>query len=333
MEQVNNHYHGAVTFQNSVVQSQYVPEEKPYAVYYFTWDESVTSIAQRIGTLLVGRQDEDGEVAFHAKPVYRLLSDYMVANDHCFVSGDAADIVSDEEFLGFAGDTMGLADVAKVVQHQEIIGERFLTCADIVRNMRLAGLKVELPERTVFDTVDCEIDWVLDRNVGGKVYSLRVGGQTPIRVNLCATKGEPVRGCGVISGLQSQLEDWRKIGVSLGGLKLSGKDSRYQQQIDELWQLVTIFDGYAKVGDGMRMYLLLRYRDVLGTGRCFYDDFVKAVEKVHSEEYDKADIDLQWTIDRGLATREANIIQFSAEIERMAEWQWRWKDDDRRGGE
>ena len=135
----------------------------------------------------------------------------------------------------------------------------------------------------------------------------------------------------MFSSLQGQLEDWQKVGVFVFGLKMKDGDAFYQQQLDELWALTRVYAGYED--DDFHLDSLLRYRDVLGTGRCFYDDFISAVKKVKWHDYEDGDRDLQWAIDKGLATREGNIIQFSAAVERMAEWQWHWNAGDKRGSE
>lgn len=332
MEQVNNHYHGPVTIEGSSAQSHYVPAEKPYAVYAYVWEGPYTAIAQLIGTMLVGKPGKEGGLEFHGKAVYRMPSNIMLDFAHCFIPEDMGELESDEIHLGFVGDTVGLEAVAKVMRIDLVNADGCYSTETAVRDMRLAGLKVEMPERTEFHTVDCDFSSEYKSKYKSNDYYLDVEEQAPIRVKIWeASSNKSSKGYRVFGSLKCQLEDWQKIGVFVFGLKTKGGDAFYQQQLDEIWALTGVYADYED--DDFHLDHLLHCRDVLGTGRCFYDDFINATEKVKWSDYKKGDQDLQWAIDKGLATREGNIIQFSADVERMTEWQWHWKDGDKRGGE
>lgn len=332
MEQVNNHNHGSVTFEGSSAQSHYVPAEKPYAVYAYVWEGPNTAIAQLIGTMLVGKPDKEGKLEFDGKAVYRMPSNDMFDFAHCFIPEDMGELDGDPIHMGFVGDTVGLEEVARVKRLDLVNSDNRFTPESAVRDMRLAGLKVEMPERTEFHTVDCDFSSEYEPYYKRNDYYLDVAEQAPIRVMIWeASSNKSDKGYRVFSCLQDQLENWQKVGVFVFGLKMKGGDTFYQQKLDELWALTRVYAGYED--DDFHLDSLLRYRDTLGTGRCFYDDFISAVKKAKWSDYQKGDQDLQWAIDKGLATRDGNIIQFSADVERMAEWQWRWKDGDKRGGE
>jgi len=332
MEQVNNHYHGPVTIEGSSAQSHYVPAEKPYAVYAYVWEGPTTAIAQLIGTMLVGEPGKEGKLEFDGKAVYRMPSNIMLDFAHCFIPEDMGKLQIDPIHLGFVGDTVGLEAVAKVKRIDLVNADNCYSTERAVRDMRLAGLKVEMPERTEFHTVDCDFSSRYDEYNKSCDYYLDVEEQAPISVKIWEANGKKSsKGYRVFSSLQGQLEDWKKIGVFVFGLKMKGGDDFYQQQLDEIWKLTGVYAGYED--DDFHMDYLLRCRDVLGTGRCFYDDFINATKKAMWSDYQRGDQDLQWAIDKGLATREGNIIQFSADVERMAEWQWHWKDGDNRGDE
>ena len=329
MEQVNNHYHGPVTIEGSSAQSHYVPAEKPYAVYAYVWDGPTTAIAQLIGTMLVGKPDKEGNLEFDGKAVYRMPSNNMLDFAHCFIPEDMGELEGDAIQLGFVGDTVGLEEVARVKQLDLKLAEGCYSPESIVSDMRCAGLKVEMPERTEFHTVDCDFDPEYDSYYKRNDYYLDVEDGASIRVKIWEAEGKKSRkGYNVFSSLQGQLEDWQKIGVFVFDMKMKGGDAFYQKQLDELWALTRVYAGYGD--DNFHLDYLLRCRDVLGTGRCFYDDFINATKKALWSDYQNGNQDLQWAIDKGLATREGNIIQFSADVERMAEWQWHWKDGDKR---
>lgn len=329
MEQVNNHYHGSVTIVGSSAQSHYVPAEKPYAVYAYVWEGPTTAIAQLIGTMLVGKPDKEGELKFEGKAVYRVPSNRMIDFEHCFIPEDMGELEDDPIFLGFVGDTVGLEEVARVKQLDLKLSERHYSPESIVSDMRCAGLKVEMPERTEFNTVDCDCTPEYQSDDNGYDFYLDVMKQAPISVMIWeAGSNKSSKGYNVFYSLKSQLEAWQKVGVSVFGLKMKRNESIFHQQLDELWALTRVYARYED--DDFHLQHLLRCRDVLGTGRCSYDDFIDATMKAMYSSYQNGDKDLQWAIDKGLATREGNIIQFSADVERMAEWQWDWPEG--RGG-
>ena len=325
MEQVNNHYHGSVTIVGSSAQSHYVPAEKPYAVYAYVWEGPTTAIAQLIGTMLVGKPDKEGELKFEGKAVYRMPSNRMIDFEHCFIPEDMGELEGDPIYLGFVGDTVGLEEVALVKRLDLNLSEGLYSPESIVSDMRCAGLKVEMPERTEFHTVDCECFAEYQSDYERNDIYLEVNKQAPIRVKIWeASSNKSNKGYRVFGILKSQLEAWQKVGVSVFGLKMKRNDSIFHQQLDELWALTRVYARYED--DDFHLEHLLRCRDVLGTGRCSYDDFIDATMKAMYSDYQKGDQDLQWAIDNGLATREGNIIQFSDDVERMAEWKWDWPD-------
>lgn len=94
--------------------------------------------------------------------------------------------------------------------------------------------------------------------------------------------------------------------------------------------MAKIFDKYEMLDTkDYLLYYLFDCRDIIGTGRFFYDDYKKAMKKLHLSSYSNYDKDLQWAIDAGLVTREGNIIQLSPEVERIASWKWEWKPDEK----
>lgn len=76
MNQTNNQFSG--------FQSHYVPAEKPYAVYAYAWEGPTAAIAQLIGTMLVGKVNDDGKIEFEGKAVYRMPQKHMLDFDHCY---------------------------------------------------------------------------------------------------------------------------------------------------------------------------------------------------------------------------------------------------------
>ena len=145
------------------------------------------------------------------------------------------------------------------------------------------------------------------------------------------TNGKSAPSRNVLSGLWQQIENWQEVGVSFEHIKIESKDLDYQKQVDELLELTKLYGKYKKMNTCLsQLYYLLLCRDMIGTDRCFYDDFVMGMKKAQYNNYSKYDEDLQWAINVGLASREGNIIRFSTDFERMATWQWKWKEGDER---
>lgn len=93
MEQIHNHYSGPITVQGANYQSHYVPAEKPYAVYAFVWEGPIAEIAQLIGTMLVGKVNEEGNMVFDGKAVYRMVDkNGMLDFQHCFIPEDMGEL-------------------------------------------------------------------------------------------------------------------------------------------------------------------------------------------------------------------------------------------------
>lgn len=309
MEQVNSHY---------------VPAEKPYAVYAFVWEESTTSIGQLIGTMLVGKQDEKGEMKFDGKAVYRMPSRHrMLDFEHCFIPDDMSEITIGPMFLGFQGDTVGLKEIAKVKWLDLCASESEIMPSYIAECLQMSGMKVEIPEKMDLGMLAGSFDKGYNNRTDGIDYYLAVKEGAPIRVQIWRSEGvsESVRYA--IDSLYSQIKNWQDMGVRIDGIKMSDEDEKYQPQVDELLELAQWYS--RNIDEKGNPSDLLACREVLGTGRCLYDDFVKAMYKVHYDGYKRVDRDLEWAVGKGLIHREGNILQFSPDIEYAASWKWEWK--------
>jgi len=325
MDQIHHHYHGPTTFQGTNIPSHYIPAEKPYAVYAFVWEGPTTDIAQLIGTMLVGEIGEDGKVKYDSKPVYRMPSRPMFEFRHCFIPEDMGPIENDVLFLGFEGDTLHLEDVANLVWMDRHDADGLWRPADIVESLQLAGMNIEIAENNELGMLSGFLDTEYHRNTDSCDYFLAVKKGAPVRVKVWED-GKSVSAKAAISRMCHLIKLWQDIGVTFDGLKMCDDDIIYQEEVDELMELARIYGQYRYEDDGYGLFSLLACREVLGTGRCFYDDYVKAMYKGMYNDYKHVDRDLEWAIENGLANRDGNIIQFSPEFERFASWQWVLKD-------
>lgn len=326
MEQIHNHYSGPITVQGANYQSHYVPAEKPYAVYAFVWDGPIAEIAQLIGTMLVGKVNEEGNMVFDGKPVYRMLDKSgMLDFQHCFIPEDMGELQNDPIHLGFVGDTIGrnkLVDVVWMGQSDadDIHVKRFFD------NIQMAGLKVELGDDLKMQEVTGCIDVGINHDNGKREFFLGAKDEIALRVKIWNSDDISENSINAVSSLWSQIKNWQKVGISFERIVMKNGDTQYQNMVDKLVELAYLYGEYEKkqTSDN-QLYHLLNCRDIIGKNRCFYDDFVMGMKKIHWDSYSGYDKDLQEAVSAGLVSREGNIIQFSSDLERMLTWQWKWK--------
>ena len=326
MEQIHNHYSGPITVQGANYQSHYVPAEKPYAVYAFVWEGPIAEIAQLIGTMLVGKVNEEGNMVFDGKAVYRMVDKHgMLDFQHCFIPEDMGELENDPIHLGFVGDTVGRNELVNVVwmglkDADDIHVKRFFD------NIQMAGLKVELGDDLKMQEVTGCIDVGINHDNGKREFFLGAKDEIALRVKIWNSDDISENSINAVSSLWSQIKNWQKVGISFERIVMKNGDAKYQNMVDKLVKLAYLYGEYEKkqTSDG-QLYNLLNCRDIIGKNRCFYDDFVMGMKKIHWDSYSGYDEDLQEAVSAGLVSREGNIIQFSSDLERMVTWQWKWK--------
>ena len=303
MEQIHNHYSGPITVQGANYQSHYVPAEKPYAVYAFVWEGPIAEIAQLIGTMLVGKVNEEGNMVFDGKAVYRM--------------------VDKNGMLDF--DTIGRNKLVEVVwmgqrDADDIHVKRFLD------NIQIAGLKVELGDDLKMQEVTGCIDVGINHDNGKRELFLGAKDEIALRVKIWNSDDISEKSINAVSSLWYQIKNWQEVGVTFERIKMKDGDTKYQKMVDELVELAKLYGEYEKKQTSdSQLYNLLNCRDIIGKNRCFYDDFVMGMKKIYWDSYSDYDEDLQEAVSAGLVSREGNIIQFSSDLERMVTWQWKWK--------
>ena len=309
MEQIHNHYSGPITVQGANYQSHYVPAEKPYAVYAFVWEGPIAEIAQLIGTMLVGKVNEEGNMVFDGKAVYRMVDkNGMLDFQHCFIPEDMGELQNDPIHLGFVGDT------------DDIHVKRFFD------NIQMAGLKVELGDDLKMQEVTGCIDVGINHDNGKREFFLGAKDEIALRVKIGNTDDKSEKSINAVSSLWYQIKNWQEVGVTFERIKMKDGDTKYQKMVDELVELAKLYGEYEKKQTSdSQLYNLLNCRDIIGKNRCFYDDFVMGMKKIYWDSYSDYDEDLQEAVSAGLVSREGNIIQFSSDLERMVTWQWKWK--------
>lgn len=326
MEQIHNHYSGPITVQGASYQSHYVPAEKPYAVYAFVWEGPIAEIAQLIGTMLVGKVNEEGNMVFDGKAVYRMPDkNGMLDFQHCFIPEDMGELENDPIHLGFVGDTVGRNKLVNVVwmglkDADDIHVKRFFD------NIQMAGLKVELGDDLKMQEVTGCIDVGINHDNGKREFFLGAKDEIALRVKIWNSDDISENSINAVSSLWSQIKNWQKVGISFERIVMKNGDTEYQNMVDKLVELAYLYGEYEKKQTSdSQLYHLLNCRDIIGKNRCFYDDFVMGMKNIHWDSYSGYDEDLQEAVSAGLVSREGNIIQFSSDLERMVTWQWKWK--------
>ena len=326
MDQIHNHYSGPITVQGANYQSHYVPAEKPYAVYAFVWEGPIAEIAQLIGTMLVGKVNEEGNMVFDGKPVYRMLDkNGMLDFQHCFIPDDMGELENDPIHLGFVGDTVGKDELVEVVWMGQKDGDD-INVKRFLDNIQIAGLKVELGDDLKMQEVTGCIDVGINHTNGKREFFLGANDEIALRVMIWNSDDKSENSLDAVGNLWYQIKKWQEVGATFERIKMKDGDADYQNLVDELVELAKLYGEYEKkqTSNG-QLYKLLKCRDVIGTGRCLYDDFVMGLKKFYWDSYSDYDEDLEEAISAGLVSREGNIIQFTPDLERMATWQWKWK--------
>lgn len=325
MDEIQNQFSGSISVSGVNLHSHYVPAEKPYAVYAYVWDGPTAAIAQHIGTMLVGHVNNKGRLVFESKGVYRMPEKHMLDFDHCFIPEDMGELENHPIQLGFVGDTVGKDTLVKVVwmalEDADSHRVKFL-----LESMQLAGLKVDLGDKCKMQDVEGRIESKYNPFKEKNEYFLAVDDNIALRIYLGDNKGQSDSAIEVVNQLWEQIKAWKEVGVSFESIKMNDQNKDYQDQMDELLELTRLYGKLRDTEDkSYDIFSLFMCRETIGKDRCFYEDFVMGMKKVHWDDYSDSDKDLQWAISVGLATRDGNIIQFSPEFERIATWQWTWK--------
>lgn len=329
MDQIHNHFTDSTIVQGANFQSHFIPAEKPYAVYSITWDGPTASIAQHIGTMLVGTVNDEGKLLFEGKAVYRMPGKQMLDFEHCFIPDDMGELVGDPYQLGFVGDTVGKEELVNVAW-RALREAEYDNVDSLLENMQMAGLKVNLDKEYKIQDVKGFFDREYNNKKKKNDYFLCVNEEIAIRVKVWNSDGKSETAYRIITTLRKQMKKWQGLKVSFERIVMKDSNEFYQKQVDELLEMAKIFDKYEKLDTkDYLLYYLFDCRDIIGTGRFFYEDYKKAMKKLHLSSYSNYDKDLQWAIDAGLVTREGNIIQLSPEVERIASWKWEWKPDEK----
>ena len=277
--------------------------------------------------MLVGKVNEEDEMVFDGKPVYRMpYKEGMLDFQHCFVPSGIDELVNDPIHLGFVGDTVGKDKLVEAVwmslkDANEINVKRFID------NMQMAGLKVELGDELKMDEVVGCFNVGIDHTKGKREFYLESQDGIALRVKIWNSDGKSEKTLNAVCSLWYQIKEWQEVGVTFERIKMRDCDDDYQNLVDELLELTKLYGEYEKkqMEDNRQLYHLLDCRDIIGTDRCLYNDYAMAMKKTYWDSYSSYDEDLQWAISVGLVSREGNIIQFSPYFERMATWQWEWK--------
>lgn len=302
--------------QNSFFQSQFVPADKPYALYAFVWEGTNTSVGQLIGTMVTGQVDESGEVCYKTNAVYRMPREDMLDFEHCFIEKHTGEIYFDStHLLGFVGDTVGIEAVSLVSFIDQKYGDNSIKLKSITQMMEKAGLKIDMNVN-----LPCVQKGTTSKeenpSTGKMEYHLVTRGQIAIFTNLTLKKSV------VIKDIAEKLREWEEIGIKDFTLQMEHEDQ--QACYTELLDMARFYNSYSKDSENGQnlLLILIQAREKLNK-ECSYDELATAMRDLYWSDHYKNHVDdeLQKAIEDHLITRNGDVIQFCDNIEKMMSWE------------
>lgn len=303
--------------QNSSFQSQFIPAEKPYAVYAFVWEGTNTSVGQLIGTMVTGQVDENGAVCYKTNAVYRMPRKDMLDFEHCFIEKHTGEICFDStHLLGFVGDTVGIEAVSLVSFIDQKYGDNSIKLKSILQMMEKAGLKIEKDNKQI-DVQKGKTSKEENPSTGKMEYHLVIRGQLAIYTNLTIKKSA------IIKDVAEKLREWEEIGIRDFTIQMEHEDQ--QTCYTELLDMARFYNSYHKDSENGQnlLLILIQAREKLNKNECSYDEVATTMRHLYWSDYCKNHVDdeLQKAIQNHLIARNGDIIQFCDNIERMMSWE------------
>ena len=302
---------------NSFFQSQFVPAEKPYAVYAFVWEGTNTSVGQLIGTMVTGQVDEDGEVCYKTNAVYRMPREYMLDFEHCFIEKHTGEIYFDStHLLGFVGDTVGIEAVSLVSFIDQKYGDNSIKLKSITQMMEKAGLKIDKNVNKA-GVQKGKTSKEENPSTGKMEYHIVIRGQVAIYTNLTIKKSA------IIKDVAEKLREWEEMGIKDFTIQMEHEDQ--QDCYTGLLDMARFYNSYRKDQDNGQnlLLILIQAREKLNKSESSYDEVATAMRHLYwSDDYKKhVDDELQKAIQDHLITRNGDVIQFCDDIERIMSWE------------
>ena len=303
--------------QNSFFQSQFVPAEKPYAVYAFVWEGTNTSIAQLIGTMVTGQIDKDGEVCYKTNAVYRMPRKDMLDFEHCFIDNHTGEICFDStNLLGFVGDTVGIEAISIVYLIDQKYGDNSIKLKSIVQMIEKAGLKIDKNVKQI-GIQKGQTYQEQNPSTGKMEYCLDIHGQIAIFTNLMQKKSH------IIKDVAEKFREWEELGIKDFTIQMAHEDQ--QACYTELLDMASFYNSHSKEPENVPslLYTLIQAREELNKNECSYDKLATSMRHIYWTDYYKKHVDdeIQKAIQDHLITRNGDIIQFCNDIERMMSWE------------
>ena len=303
--------------QNSFFQSQFIPADKPYAVYAFVWECTNTSVGQLIGTMVTGQVDENGEVCYKTNAVYRMPREDMLDFEHCFIEKHTGEIYFDStHLLGFVGDTVGIEAVSLVSYIDQRYGDNSIKLKSITQMMEKAG---QIIDKNVNHAGVQKGKTSKEENpsTGKMEYHLVVRGQVAIYTNLTIKKSA------IIKDVAEKLREWEEIGIKDFTIQMEHEDQ--QDCYTELLDMARFYNSYHKDQDNGQnlLLILIQAREKLNKNECPYDEVTTAMRHLYWSDDNKNHVDdkFQKAIQDHLITRNGDVIRFCDDIERMISWE------------
>lgn len=312
-------------------QSHYVECDQPYKVYSYVGTDWELRVAQQKGTMIIMREDEDGEINYEYKPVFKYEDmDFYLTSERAVVA-DKDDWFSEEAYLGNVGDTVGLEALEKVMYQEAEYSYTCMMPQDAIRYMELNGLKVDikkdLPEDGVLRNLTATATRKLheDKNNGEEVLVLHIGdsryGQSEFGVLLNDRNYHPV------IQMARQINAWRELGVK--DFEIVPHPLMEKKHAEAIKELASLAKQHAlhklKYPESID-FMVVGVAQRLKGEDCTMAEFVKAYNDHPDYDFDFDEEYVKEYVvkaeEEGLLKFDGKIIKFSPEFSKIGKWNY-----------
>lgn len=323
----------------SPFQSHYIPCDKPYKVYVFV-DNWETRIAQQIGTMVIVKQNENGEITYEYKPGFRFDDSPIYHTSERVVFTDDDDWFSDEDYLGTVGDTVGMYEVCVVLNKEARFGYSIMMPQEAIEMMERSGLKVDIKKDLPKDGILRDLSVAISNNHGGYEGDEEKDSRIitiEFKRNQIAIAGARINSNdydGVVH-LARLFNAWKKLGVVDFEIKVDTLMERmYGDEIKEFVSLAKQYSLHQQQFPNSKHYKIISCSKGVNGEDCTIEDFVNAwnreIKKMFNFDHEllkdrREDIikELEEAEQEGLLKLEGEKIKLSSLLSRIGKLKFR----------
>lgn len=315
MEKQENHYHGIVnqTIQGAGVQTHFVPEPMPHAVYGAAEERGLLHLMEVVGYLVGVKYAKNGKEESVSYPVCRMTCfdepDFRFRMD---VRGLPDDSFSNEEYIGRMGQEYDLKKVAELVRLSEEYGDQDATPQFVVKLLKSEfNMTLKKPDRQEMKK-PIEIYCYFDDRKDVPYMSTSI---CPVYYNIDLRDK-----CYPPCQLARQMMRWNDLLMERLTYQTDTNSEKKKSEMEKLWALADrVYDHIATYGENSFIECAAMVCRRIGNAKCFYDELDLAVQKEHcgnTKEF------IEGCKKEGLLEVVGNIFKFSELVETLANYRW-----------